>query len=317
MTELPKSMYDWRKATPIYYESLSNAYLLGHGELFAIGDSCNSPAKNIPLHWHDTYEIGYVRSGHGVIVVNDREHAYNPGQIYAVNSMEPHMAYTDDIESVIFVVHFHSSVLDDGWIGHLRREAKAPFLIDLSSRSPLIPLHDPTTQPVRELLEMIRVETTSHRPLWDVVVGGMIIQAVGVLARHFAGATHSKADQRRREALLRIAPALRLIESNYVEPLSLQVLADTAHVSPAHCCVLFKAALGISPIEYRNSRRLTHALHLLQDVNLTIRVIAEQVGFSSVQEFNRIFRRKFGTTPRNYSVTPLGTINTGDLKISS
>ena len=88
-------MYDWRHATPIYYAALSNAYLLGHGELFAIGDSRNSPTKNIPLHWHDTYEIGYIRTGRGIIVVRDKEYVYAPGQVYVVNNLEPHMAYTD------------------------------------------------------------------------------------------------------------------------------------------------------------------------------------------------------------------------------
>ncbi len=104
-----------------------------------------------------------------------------------------------------------------------------------------------------------------------------------------------------RRALKSIKPALQLLQDRFREALSLDELARAAGLSKAYCCELFREALGISPIAYRNALRLAEACRLLQSSDLTISAIAYAVGFQSVQELNRLFRRETGCTPSEYT----------------
>jgi AraC-like DNA-binding protein len=295
-------MVNWRKLTPVYANGLSTATLLAEGRLFSMGDAHLTNTDHQPPHWHETYEIGYVCSGAGIIVLGQREYSYRPGQVYIINDLDPHMGYTEEPYSRLFCVHFHPAILDEGWIGHMRGEARLPFLPDFGgAHGPLIPLDDPVTAPVRGILQQIREEALHREVVWEVIVGGMILEATGYLARRLirqVGGTVE--DRQRRESLKRIGAILRMIDERYAEPLTLDEIAGAAHLSRSHCCALFRLALGTSPIAYRNARRLAEARHLLQSTDIPVHEIARQVGFSSVQEFNRLFRRESGVTPTRY-----------------
>lgn len=306
-------MLNWRGLTPVFAPALSGANLLAQGELFWVGDGQLTSHDRLAPHWHDTYEMGFILSGSGIIVLGAQEYTYQPGQVYIINDLEPHMGYTDEALAELFVIHFHPSLLDDSWIARIRSEAHVPFSPDFNRQGPLLPLDDPYTPLVRAILQDIRQESALRRPAWEVIVGGSIFQATGHLARRLLQQTDpNHYDPRRRHAFQQIRPILHLVETRYAEPLTLDDMAKAAYVSRSHCCALFQIALNTTPIAYRNARRLTEARRLLQNTDMTVREIAFQVGFSSVQEFNRLFLRETGITPTKYryrSVTPLQKIS--------
>jgi len=294
-------MVNWRKLVPVYAPGLSGATLLSQGELFAIGYAHLSSTSCEAPHWHECYELGYVVEGCGIVVLGNREYAYQPGQVYIINDHQPHMGYASGDCSRLFVVHLHPAILDEGWIAQMMsREAHAPFSPDFGMHSPLIPLDDSATAPVRAALQAIENEFTRQDAAWNMIVGGLIIQAVGHLARRVLQQIGTNVDSQQREALKRISPILHMVEKRYADPISLDDMARTAYVSRSHCCALFQAALGTTPIAYRNARRLAEARRLLQRTDITVQEIAYRVGFSSVQEFNRLFRREAGTTPTQF-----------------
>lgn len=294
-------MFNWRSLTPVFVPALSSASLVQQDELFNIGDG--TMYRNAPLapHWHDCYELGFISDGHGFMVFGDEEYPYEAGQVYIVNDMEPHMTYAHSEITSLFVVHFPAALLDDNWITKMRSEAHIPFVSNFGAISPLVPLDDPVGDRVRAILEAIRSEAYARDNAWEVIVGALVLQAVGHLARRLLEQPEALLrDHQRREALQRIRPVLYLIENEYKEALSLDDMAAAACVSRSHCCALFRTALNTTPIAYRNARRLTEAQRLLQSSDQTVREIAYHIGFSSVQEFNRLFLRRTGMTPTNY-----------------
>lgn len=293
-------MPDWRKLTPVYEPGLSSATLLAEGRLFAIGDAHLSVRDYIAPHWHETYELGFACSGTGIIALGDREYPFQPGQVYIINDLQPHMGYTANEYARLFTVHFPPTILDDGWMAQMCGEAHAPFSRDFGG-APLLPLDDPVNAPVRAILEQIREEANSARPAWQIMVGGLILQAIGHLTRRILVQSDQPiTNYDQREALQRIEPILHLIEARYAEPISLDDMAHAAYLSRSHCCALFQRALNTTPITYRNARRLSEARHMLRTTHCTIQEIAYRVGFSSVQEFNRLFRRESGQTPSEF-----------------
>jgi AraC-like DNA-binding protein len=94
-----------------------------------------------------------------------------------------------------------------------------------------------------------------------------------------------------------VADALRFIERNCLEPISLEDVAKAANRSPAHLTTLVRRATGRSVKEWIISGRLSEARRRLSHTDERVDVIAERVGYADVTHFIRLFRRAHGVTP--------------------
>ena len=61
---------------------------------------------------------------------------------------------------------------------------------------------------------------------------------------------------------------------------------------------LFHQYTGLSPIEYRNDLRLENARIKLQSGEFNVSEVAEASGFSNLSFFIRLYKKKFGYTPK-------------------
>src|SRR5262249_7038749 len=89
----------------------------------------------------------------------------------------------------------------------------------------------------------------------------------------------------------RLRRVLDFVEANLGAPLSLDVLASTAAVSPYHFARGFKLATGYSPHQWVIHRRIERAKILLRSTRLPIADVAHQVGMSNHSHFITRFRR--------------------------
>lgn len=62
----------------------------------------------------------------------------------------------------------------------------------------------------------------------------------------------------------------------------------------------FRAAIGMSPLEYIHALRLEEAKQLLEARDDPVEAVAEQVGYQDSSYFSRLFKRKVGLTPAQY-----------------
>jgi transcriptional regulator GlxA family with amidase domain len=90
------------------------------------------------------------------------------------------------------------------------------------------------------------------------------------------------------------------IEHCIAEPLHIERLAGTVHMSPFHFSRLFKLATGESPHAYLTRRRVERAKELLAGAELPLVHVASAVGFQTQGHFTEVFRRHTGTTPRRF-----------------
>jgi AraC-like DNA-binding protein len=91
-----------------------------------------------------------------------------------------------------------------------------------------------------------------------------------------------------------------IVDSRYQEPLDLERLARTAHVSPRHFSREFRRTFGETPYQYLLTRRLERARHLLRTTDLQVVEACLAVGFTSVGSFTTTFRRHVGISPTEY-----------------
>jgi AraC-like DNA-binding protein len=65
----------------------------------------------------------------------------------------------------------------------------------------------------------------------------------------------------------------------------------------------FKVLFGDTVFAWLREQRLQRARELLQDKTLSIQEIAEQVGFTSQAQLSRMFKLRFGQSPREYRIS--------------
>jgi AraC-like DNA-binding protein len=98
----------------------------------------------------------------------------------------------------------------------------------------------------------------------------------------------------------RISNALRRIERDPANAVSLNELASDAAMSPYHFLRVFRQVAGITPHQFILRMRLHAAALQLWRSQESISTIAFDAGFNDLSTFNRRFRRLMGVTPGDY-----------------
>ena len=78
---------------------------------------------------------------------------------------------------------------------------------------------------------------------------------------------------------------------------SVEALAERLGVSDRHLRRIFELQLGVSPLQYLQTRRLLSAKQLLADTPLSVTQVALVSGFGSVRRFNAAFTAHYGLSP--------------------
>jgi AraC family transcriptional regulator of adaptative response / DNA-3-methyladenine glycosylase II len=96
------------------------------------------------------------------------------------------------------------------------------------------------------------------------------------------------------------AQALQLIEADANQDYASIGIAALAHrlgISERHLRRIFQVHLGVSPLQYLQTRRLLRAKQLLTDTQLAVSQVAALSGFSSVRRFNAAFLQHYRLQP--------------------
>jgi len=245
------------------------------------------------LHVHDCLELGYCFSGSGIFVVGEKVLTYQAGDMSFINSAEVHLAASaPGTQSNWRWIYLDPIRL----IGHLEADVSridpAP-LAGPAFNNILSPESHPEIG--RILLRMISeldekqagVESSLRALTWELMI----------LMRRIAPPLQ---DSRPRCDYERLAPALQMLTSGYANPLKIGDLARKCNLSEPHFRRLFVRTIGRSPHDYWNDLRLRMAASLLRSTGRSVLEISQDVGFETLSSFNRLFRTRFGDSPRNW-----------------
>jgi AraC-like DNA-binding protein len=97
-----------------------------------------------------------------------------------------------------------------------------------------------------------------------------------------------------------LKPALEYMQSHYRENPCLDEIAARVHLAPTYFHRQFTALFKVSPLNYMMSQRLNQARHLLSSTSLSIKEIAETVGYDNPYYFSRIFTAQLMISPSRY-----------------
>lgn len=108
------------------------------------------------------------------------------------------------------------------------------------------------------------------------------------------------AQQRHHAEPVEIWKSRKLIDEHSDTQLSLTKVAKAVNISPNHLSEKFKEVTGVNFVNYIARIRIGKARGLLHDPNLRVSEIAFAVGFQSLSQFNRVFKKRVGKSPTEY-----------------
>lgn len=159
---------------------------------------------------------------------------------------------------------------------------------------------------VREGVEFSPSCTRELAPVFDLLHGqrdlARLASLVGIFealardtqARHIGALSGAHGTDQRLDA------ALDFLHANYLQPVSLEAVADAASSSPSTIKRLFRAHLSASVSELLVQLRVGHACHLLVSTDKPVGLIASESGFANPGHFFGLFRERHGMTPSEF-----------------
>lgn len=98
----------------------------------------------------------------------------------------------------------------------------------------------------------------------------------------------------------RISAAIEYINRNFTKHISLGQVANIVNMSESSFSRFLKVKTGKTFIDLLVEIRIGHATHLLINSPHSIREIAYKCGFNNMSNFNRVFKKKKGCSPKEF-----------------
>ncbi|HEX7814996.1 AraC family transcriptional regulator [Dyella sp.] len=108
----------------------------------------------------------------------------------------------------------------------------------------------------------------------------------------------------------RVARAVALLRTEFAHSLPIERLAAAAGMSASSFYQHFRALTSLSPLQFQKQLRLIEARRLMTSEGSSASSAAFAVGYESVQQFTREYRRMFGLPPGKDANAARGTIGT-------
>ena len=103
--------------------------------------------------------------------------------------------------------------------------------------------------------------------------------------------------------------AVRVMQDYITEHISEEItiddLARCSSFSPGYARKLFLKHLGMTPAVYIRHLKLSKSALRLRDEKISVLDVAMDMGFGSVDGYQRAFRREFGCNPKEYALSPI------------
>lgn len=91
------------------------------------------------------------------------------------------------------------------------------------------------------------------------------------------------------------------MKANIHAPLALKEICEHFLLGKTQLCKIFRESTGKSPMEYYMELKIKEAKKLLREENYSVSQISDMLGYSSIHNFSRAFKKAVGLSPTAYS----------------
>ena len=260
---------------------------------------------NFPLHYHEEFELNLILNAKGAKrIVGDHIDQVEDIELVLVGPNLCHAWFTHQCKSKEIkeiTIQWHKDLLDE----KLLRRNQLSFIrkmFDLSVKGILFS---------KEAAQTIspRILSLSQKSGFDSVIA--LINILHDLSTSRNMRTLSEASFNSEFQLSfnsrRIEKAFEYMNKNYDKPITLKDIARLVNMTEVSFSRFIKKRTGITFIDSLNEIRLGHASRILIDTTKSIAEVSYNCGFNNISNFNRLFKKKKGCTPKEFRENFTGT----------
>lgn len=240
-------------------------------------DLHQTSSSAVSKHNHTFFQTLYIKSGRGLLKINDKAYDLNEGDFYIFKPLENHefCAVSDTLNTL---------------------EAKFD-LSDSELYTELCGLQNHISVK-KEYFERIFAdlvyEYTNGGEYSEYAIHSIFTELIIHLIRSKSkGEPISKKENR-------FAEVLKYIKNHYREDLNLETLAEIMHMEKSYFLRQFKKNTGKTPMSYVKQIKIETAKDLIENSDMNLTQISEFLGFSSIHHFSNSFKKETGISPKQY-----------------
>ena len=249
----------------------------------------------IPVHWHDEFEIIYVRSGFLTVSISGESYIGKTGEAFVVSPGNLHLmgsqSGTVDYYTFLFPLKYISFRTDDMLDEKLLEPLNSGHLM-ICPR-----VNDTAKELCEQLIEIYEAKNDESESKITTQVRTKIILLQFILEMWEKGFVIEN-DKSGRNTIEK--EMISYIQQNFMEKISLKEFSEQFHLSEKYISRYFKEHFHITLSQYITHLRLEHAKQLLQDTDIPVTEIAMQSGYQNVSYFIRSFKKTYGVSPLKY-----------------
>jgi len=234
-------------------------------------------------HTHNHIELFYITGGNGQFLIEDQLYPVNANHLIIINPKVTHTEVSLNAQPLEYIV--------------LGIEGIELAISDNSNGRFCILDHFESAEIhscLRNILREMEMKNTGYEDICQAFMEILIIRLMR--STDLAVPSEPPVITGNRQC----AAVRRYIDLHFKEPLSLDQLAEEAHMNKYYLSHAFKREYGISPINYMIGKRLDESKYLLSETDLSMSQIAQLLGFSSLSYFSQVFRRTQSVTPMEF-----------------
>ena len=249
----------------------------------------------IPVHWHDEFEIIYVKSGFLTVSISGENYIGKPGDAFVVSPGNLHFmgSQTGNVDyfTFLFPLKYISFRTDDILDDKLLEPLNSGHLII----SPEI--EDTVKEQCEQLVEIygVKKEESQSKITAQIKTKIILLQFIlelwkkGFIVENDTGGKNTVEKE-----------MVSYIQQNFTGKILLKEFGEQFHLSEKYISRYFKEHFHITISQYVTYLRLEHAKQLLQDTDIPVTEVAMQSGYQNVSYFIRSFKKTYGMSPLKY-----------------
>ena len=234
-------------------------------------------------HTHNHAELFYIVGGKGQFLIEDQLYPVNTNHLVIINPNVTHTEVSLNAQPLEYIV-----LGIDGVELSISENSNGQFCILDHFESMDI------TSCLRNILREMELKQPGYEDICQAFMEILIIRLMRSTGLSVPTEPQNSVGNHQ------CAAVRRYIDHHFKESLTLDQLAEEAHMNKFYLSHAFKQEYGISPINYMISRRLEESKYLLAETDLSMSQIAQLLGFSSLSYFSQVFRKTQGLSPMEY-----------------
>jgi AraC-like DNA-binding protein len=252
---------------------------------------------NFPLHYHDEFELNFICNAKGakrivgdsIEIVDDLELVLIGPNLY--HAWFTHECKTKDITEI--TIQWHRDLFDDKLLSRNQLNF-VKCLFDRAQRGISFPKE--TIQKIVPRIKALDQKGgfASVLELMSILHELSISSDIKTLSDATFINTQFSYNSRR------IEKAFQYMNHNYDRGVTLGEVAKLVNMTDVSFSRFIKKRTGNTFIDTLNEIRLGHASKMLIDTTHSIAEVSFNCGFNNISNFNRIFKKKKGCTPKGF-----------------